>query len=73
MMKIGYKYLGVILPSVSDCEEMELSIYQEKVYNYAMRRIAEGRIDWQERVNRFETDLKKRMRNYHWQEVVIMD
>lgn len=75
-MKSGYLYLGAVWPSLSDCEEVELSVYEEEIYNFAMRRLADSPKTWIERTKWFEQSLLKearqqagRMRKY----VKIMD
>lgn len=75
-MRKGYKYLGVIWPSESDCQEIELSVYQEEIYNFAMRRIADSSAFWRERVVWFENELLKTARiraGKYYREEIIMD
>lgn len=61
-MRIGYEYLRAIWPSIADCDEIELSVYQEVIYNFGLRRIADSPDNWRDRVNRFEKELLKTAR-----------
>lgn len=50
-MRKGYMYAGAIWSSIVDCQEIELSIFQEEIYKYGLRRIADNPADWKRRTN----------------------
>lgn len=75
-MRKGYMYAGAIWSSIVDCQEIELSIFQEEIYKYGLRRIADNPADWKRRTNAFEANLLKEARNQrsrHYREIIIMD
>lgn len=75
-MRIGYSFCGTIWSTISDCEEIALSLYEEKLYKYGLHLIQYKDQNWKEKVHKYNEYLKqcaRAERDRKWKEVKIMD